>query len=153
MSMLESFREREGSSTINLLDNWNQFTGVQSKYLSDSENPSYNGRITWDRRVIVLGIVQETGLVHLGKMTAQQRLSWLAIVSGVTIPYLIQCDKTPGKRSGLSYNLTTESVCYGYFSKKFASFPVVKAWHNGIVAIKWHNNTYGIMPDGTVYTR
>jgi len=135
---------------VNLLSDYRQFSSVRSTPLSDSENPAYNGMITWDSRVIVFGICQEIGIQHLLKMTLDQRMSWLAVVSGSVTPYLKTCAHTTGKRSGLSYNLTTESVCYGYFSKKYSQYPVVAGWADGIIAIRWIGKILAIYPNGQV---
>jgi hypothetical protein len=119
-------------------------------YVRESQNEEYNGLVTRDPRAITLGIVQEIGIAHIIDMTPAQRASWISIVSGQIRPYLIKCDRTKGKRSGLSYNISLGIMNYRYHCKYFSSFPVIFGKRRGVIGINWINKAYALFPDGTV---
>lgn len=153
MSMLD-YLKTEQTIDVQILpfqqfDNYSRFIG------DDTENgQSFRVNVTTDDRFIILGIVQSIDGYNLACMTEQQRSAWLAIVSGEIKPYLIKCNNTPGKRSGLSYNLSWDKVCIRYHAKKYALLPkVIGFTDNGIVGIKWANKTMAIFPNGNVVYR
>ena len=148
MSMLDYLKTEQTIDIRSLprfqFDNYSVFEG------DDTDNgQSFKVKVTTDKRLIIVGICQEIDAYDLACMTIAQRGSWLAIVSGEINTYLISC-KQPGKNSGLSYNLSWDSVCYRYNSKRFAQRPKLFGNVNGVIGISWANKRYAIDKNGKI---
>ena len=148
MSMLDYLKTEQTIDIRSLprfqFNNYSVFEG------DDTNNgQTFKVKVTTDKRLIIVGICQEIDAYDLACMTVAQRGAWLAIVSGEINTYLMSC-KQPGKNSGLSYNLSWDSVCYRYNSKRFANKPKIIATIDGIVGIAWANRRYAIAKDGRI---
>lgn len=148
MTMLDYL---ESEKSIDLLGHIpTMFKHIPVKPLYDSNNPLHNGNICFSPQVISVGICQDIGIVNLKKMSEIQRATWLSIVSSIVRAYMLECSKTVGKNSGLSYNMSEDCVCYRYHAKKFADRPYLVGIKSGIVCITWALQTYAILPNGNI---